>query len=304
MDIAIVGMGAIGTYYGVRLALAGNTVHFLAHTEYEAVKAGGLHVKSYLGNFDIDAPLVYNSIEAMPPCDMVCVCTKATTNDTIFGSLTPVVKPGGAILLMQNGFGAEERLARLYPDVRIFAGLCFITSYRVSPGHINHDAYGKISLASLVPDAQGLADLYALFTGAGLEAEVIGDVLPARFRKLVWNIPYNGLTVALDCTTLELASGTAALSSVRTLMTEVVEGAAACGVTIDPSFVDEMMGTTQNMGAYEPSMKIDYNHHRPLEVEAIYRKVIAYTADHGYRMAATSLLADELDIIQARYLSA
>ncbi|MDR1766948.1 MAG: 2-dehydropantoate 2-reductase [Propionibacteriaceae bacterium] len=302
MDIAIIGTGAIGGYYGVRLALAGHRVHFLAHSEYEAIKAGGLRVDSYLGEFAVPAPLVYDDPAKLPPCDLVCVTVKATANAEVFGKLGSALKPDGSIILMQNGFGWEPELARLYPQAKLYAGLCFICSFREAPGVVRHTAYGSVTVAPYQAgqDGQdGAEALRRLFEEAGVEATALADAVSARFHKLVWNIPYNGLTTVLGCTTAELAADPAARHAARRLMDEVVEAAAACGVAISERFVNQMEANTDNMPAYNPSMRLDHLAGRPLEVEAMFRNVIACAAEHGYQMRRAELLADELDFLSA-----
>jgi 2-dehydropantoate 2-reductase len=301
MDIAIIGTGAIGGYFGARLAHAGHTVHFLAHTEYDYIRQHGLRVESYLGDFSLAQPLVYDDIAALPPCDLVCVTTKTTSNEFLLPRLGPALRPGSALLLMQNGFGIEPTLAALYPEARIFAGLCFICSFRDGPGRVRHTAYGRVSLAALEPDPAGLAALAQVFEGAGVEAETLGDVLTARLRKLVWNLPFNGLSVALDCTTEELGSDPAALALVRGLMGEVVGAAAAAGIAIEPEFVEARVETTQSMGPYEPSMRLDYLARRPMEIEAMYGNVIRFARERGYEMTRAQMLAQELAFLQGRY---
>jgi 2-dehydropantoate 2-reductase len=300
MDVAVIGTGAIGGYYGGRLAKAGHAVHFLARSTSRSLRDEGLSVHSIDGDFRIADPLVYDQVAAMPPCDLVLVTVKATANRSVLPSLGPVAKAGGGIVLMQNGFGVEDQLAALYPESRVYAGLCFICSFREGPATVRHTAYGRISLAAHDDGAAGLDDLAGVFAGAGLEVEALGGVLAARLRKLVWNIPYNGLSVVLDATTRELSESPAMRAAVRALMDEVVGAAAACGVVIEPEFVEAMMGTTAAMGAYEPSMRLDRLAGRPLEIDAIYSNVIAFAAERGFAMARAAQLRDELAFLEER----
>jgi 2-dehydropantoate 2-reductase len=302
MDIAIIGTGAIGGYYGARLAHAGHAVHFLAHTEYAYLKAHGLKVDSYLGDFSLppDGLLVYADSADLPAVDLVCITAKATANDAIFPALGRLLKPGGTLLLMQNGFGGEQQLAGLYPEAHVVAGLCFICSFRDGPGHVRHTAYGEVSLGPLTPADRPAADaVAAAFAAAGVAVQVLGDVVTARFRKLVWNIPFNGLSVVLGATTTDLAESPAAQRLLRALMEEIAAAGAACGITVEAEFIDQMMASTGGMDAYNPSMRLDYLAGRPLEIDAIYRHVIAYAKDHGFAMTRAEQLADELEFLQA-----
>jgi len=284
-DVAVIGAGGIGGYYGARLAAGGCRVHFYARSDADAMRARGLSVESIYGDFSIAEPLVYDRIEAMPPADLVLVCVKATANEAVFPQLAPVLREGATVVLMQNGFGAEARLRALYPAAHVLGGMCFICSFRVAPGQVRHTAYGKLTLAPAQADDRAAMDAAArLFAEAGVEVECCADLAEGRWRKLVWNIPYNGLTAVLRCKTDRLAQDPALRALVRATMEEVVGAAAACGTAIEPSFVDEMMAATDRMVPYEPSMRLDQRAGRPLETEAIYGAAIAEARRRGYEM--------------------
>jgi 2-dehydropantoate 2-reductase len=295
LKVAVIGTGAIGGYYGARLAHAGHQVHFLARSEFAYLQRHGLTVLSELGDFSLPKIQVYRRVEDLPAVDLVLMTAKATANDELFTAIQPLLASGGAVVLMQNGFGAEERLASLYPEARIFAGLCFICAFRDGPGRVRHAAYGALSLGALPSAAALLPSLAERFAQAGIETEVLANVLEARLRKLVWNIPFNGLAVVLDATTAELASSASSREMIRLLMDEVVSAARAGGVTIPAEFVGKMLKSADSMAAYNPSMRLDYLAGRPMEVEAIYWNTIRWAASFGYQMRACSLLARQLE---------
>jgi 2-dehydropantoate 2-reductase len=299
MDIAIIGTGGIGGYYGARLAHGGHRVHFLLRSEYEAVKQNGLAVDSCLGDFSVAAPLVYRNVGDMPPCDLVCVSVKSTANDGVFPLLGAAAKDGGSVLLLQNGFGNEEKLARHCPAARVFAGLCFICSFRDGPGRIRHTAYGRLSLAPLrEEDAGKTQGLAALFERAGVETETHADLLLARWRKLVWNIPYNGLCVVMGCRTDGLANNPSMRVLVRSVMEEVIDAGQACGFDIPYSFAEEMAATTDVMPPYDPSMRLDALAGRQMEIDAIYANPAAFADAHGYDMKYTKMIRRQLEAIE------
>lgn len=302
LDIAVIGAGGIGGYYGARLAHAGHRVHFLLNSEYEHVKQNGLVVDSHFGDFSLAKPLAYQNIADMPPCDVVCVAVKSTANAYIFPILAPILKPHADILLLQNGFGSEQHLQELYPGQHIFGGLCFICAFRVGPGHIRHAFYGTISLAALeTNDYARLDQLAQVFRKADIETVVIPNLMQARWQKLVWNIPYNGLSVIMDCQTNRLVEEQAMLDLTRALMEEVLAAAKVCGITIKSDFVDAMIQSTIDMVPYDPSMRLDYLAKRPMEIESIYGNVIEYAAKHGYDMKYAKMLRWQLQCLQNQY---
>ncbi|MDR1449266.1 MAG: 2-dehydropantoate 2-reductase, partial [Propionibacteriaceae bacterium] len=201
----------------------------------------------------------------------------------------------------QNGFGAEQDLAALLPGVSILAGLCFISCFQDGPARVRHTGHGRLSLAPLTPGDPQAAAIAAVFAGCGVETETLPAAEAARLRKLVWNIPYNGLSVLADCLTDTLASAPPLLAAVQVIMEEVIEAAAACGVEIPRSFADEMKETIRNMPGSSPSMRLDWLNHRPLETEAIYGRVIAYAAAHGYDMKYARLLQAQLEYQESLY---
>jgi 2-dehydropantoate 2-reductase len=133
---------------------------------------------------------------------------------------------------------------------------------------------------------------------AGVETLVIADLAEARWRKLVWNIPYNGLSVIMQCQTDRLVTDPAMRAAVRALMAEILEAAAVCGVTIEPEFIDAMEQQTEKMPPYDPSMRLDFLAGRPLEIEALYGNVIACAASQGYIMRYARLLQWQLEYLQ------
>ncbi|MDR1266537.1 MAG: 2-dehydropantoate 2-reductase [Propionibacteriaceae bacterium] len=303
MDVAIIGTGAIGGYYGAKLARGGHRVHFLARSDYQTLLDHGIEVESVAGDFCLprEAFSVWRDPADLPACDLVCLTAKATANADLLPRLGPALKPGATILVMQNGFGVEERLAALYPQAHVCAGLCFVCVTRPSPGHVRHTAYGAVSLAPLDPaDAPRVETLAQAFVAAGLEAPVLSDVLTARLRKLVWNIPFNGLSVVLEATTGDLLASPPARRLLIALMGEVLAGARACDVIIEQAFIDQMLAVTQSMASYDPSMRLDHLAGRPMEIDAIYRQVMALVHSHGFNMALTGQLADQLEHIQNR----
>ena len=103
----VIGVGAIGGFYGAKLAHSGQKVHFLMHSDYQYVKDNGLQVDSCDGSFHIDHPHVYQSATDMPQCDVVLVGLKTTNNHLLPELLTPLLKPSTLVVLIQNGIGVE-----------------------------------------------------------------------------------------------------------------------------------------------------------------------------------------------------
>ena len=303
LKYAIVGTGALGGFYGGMLAHAGNGVHFLFHNDYDFICKNGLMVDSVLGNFHLQNINAYYSTSQMPKCDVVLVCLKTTNNIILKKILPPLLHPKTCVILVQNGLKIEEELATSFPDLSIAGGMAFICSNKIGEGHINHLDYGKITIGSYQGENKKLLEQVCNdFIAARVQAEFTGDLEKSRWKKLIWNIPYNGLCVVLNTTTEQLMNNPKTYELVRDLMLEVLNAANICGIRIRESFVQEMLDSTRIMKPYAPSMKLDFDFKRPLEIRAIYSSPLAEARSHGFEMKKVSMLEQQLQFIQDSYL--
>lgn len=301
MSYAIIGSGALGGYYGARLAHAGAEVHFLLHSDFEHVARYGLLVES-TQHEDLRLPRVYayKQVADMPPCDVVLVGLKTTSNHLLPQLLSPVMKDDGVVLTLQNGLGTEDHCAAVVGPERVLGGLCFLCSNKVGPGHIRQDRFDHIKLGEFAK--QGLSDrmknIAADFEAGGVRVQLAEDLMAARWEKLVWNVPYNGLSAVLgvDCTVLMQRIE----PLVASLMFEVVQAAkAVLGHTIPGAFVETMLNNTRNMDTYKPSMMIDRELGRPMEVEAIYGEPLRRAEAAGCAVPMMRVLYEQLKLIES-----
>src|SRR5262245_43351014 len=133
MKIAVVGCGAVGSYYGAKLCRAGHETHFLLRSDYETVRRDGLSVRSKEGDFHVH-PRCAKEPKEIGVSELVVIGLKTTANDQFPLLLPPLVGPGTAIITLQNGLGNEETLAESFPAEQILGGLCFVCLNRGAPG--------------------------------------------------------------------------------------------------------------------------------------------------------------------------
>ncbi len=142
MRIAVIGSGAVGCYYGGRLALAGHDVHFLMRRDLAAVRKNGLTVRSCHGDFHLAAQ-AYGTSQEIGEVDLVICALKATALEDATELIRPCHGPDTKILVMINGLGAEERLAQSFDENQIYGGMAFVCINRREPGVVDHLAYGR-----------------------------------------------------------------------------------------------------------------------------------------------------------------
>ena len=304
MRYGIIGTGAIGGYYGAKLAHAGQEVHFLLHSDYEYVKQHGLQVDSCDGSFHLDDVNAYRQTKDMPACDVVLVGLKSVNNDKLPALLPPLLHDKAAkaktlVVLIQNGIGVEEDVQKMFPDVQLAAGLAFICSSKTKPGLVSHQCYGSINLANYSCRDEALMQAVVdEFREAGIETGLV-EYHEARWKKAVWNMPFNGMTVALHTQTDLLLKNASTRQLIREQMMEVVGAAQHLGAkNVDEAFVDKMIETTDAMTPYSPSMRLDYDFHGPMEIYYLYTRPLEMAREAGYRMPKLEMLEAELRFLE------
>lgn len=310
LSYAVVGSGAVGCFYGIRLASAGAAVQFLFRHDAQAVRSGGLVLTSPDGDIHLRDVRVAASWSELDPCDVLLVAVKATANADVLAQLAThadrLIAPGGGILLTQNGIGAEPAFARLVPDREVLGGLAFLCSQRTGPGFVAHVDFGALTIAAHADDdrAAGVTPLMraigADLAAAGVPVALDEDLVLARWRKLMWNMPFNPLSVILSATTDELMADDSAVDLIATVMEEVAAAAAAEGRDLPADLPRTLMAATARMAPYAPSMKLDADAGRPLEVDAMLAEPLRRAAASGTPMPAVRVLHRQLAFLDAR----
>ncbi|HEY8901207.1 MAG TPA: 2-dehydropantoate 2-reductase [Chthoniobacterales bacterium] len=281
MKIAILGAGSIGLYYGTVLAAAGEDVHFLLRSGYEEATRNGIRVFSPAGDYHLHPVAAHRDTETIGPCDLVIVALKTTQNAILGKLIPPLLGPETRLLTLQNGLGSDDTLAAQFGAGRVLGALCFVCLTRRSPAQVDHFGHGTISIGEFgqtpQPRTEHVADA---FRRAGIETRVVENLAAERWKKLVWNIPFNGLAVAEGGVAVDILLASH-LDEVIALMRETIAAAGALGYPIPEAFIDEQIARTRAMGAYQPSTLVDYLAGRELEIEAIWGEPLrrAGTAD-------------------------
>ena len=303
MKYGIIGTGAIGGYYGAKLARAGQEVHFLLRSDYEYVKQHGLQVDSCNGAFHLANVNAYLYTEEMPVCDVVLVCLKSINNDKLQTLLPPLLHSQTLVVLIQNGIGVEDDVQKMFPNVQLAAGLAFICSAKTEPGIVSHQCYGSINLANYSCRDEALMQAVVdEFRQADIETGLV-EYHEARWKKAVWNMPFNGMTVALHTQTDQLLKNPSTRLLIREQMMEVVGAAQHLGVkNLDASFVDKMIDMTDAMTPYSPSMRLDYDFHRRMEIYYLYTRPLEMAREAGCPMPKLEMLEAELQFLEAENL--
>ncbi len=294
MRIAIVGAGALGLYYGALLQRGGEEVHFLLRRDYAAILSNGLQVASVDGDFHLPEVNGHRTTAGIGQVDLVIVGLKTFDNDRVYTLLEPLIGPDTVILTLQNGLGNEEHLAKRFPAERILGGIAFLCANRGAPGTVHHLGQGAVRIGPFRPEAGERCQVVAAtFIRAGLACEAVADLLKARWEKLVWNIPFNGLCALTGQDVTVLLSDRLLRREISELMAEVAAAANAQSLLTPievEGFIARMLIVTDGMDHYRPSMMLDRLEGRPLELESIYAEPLRRAHTAGVAMPRVELL--------------
>jgi 2-dehydropantoate 2-reductase len=300
--IAIVGSGSVGTYYGAKLAHGGSDVHFLMRDDLSEVRRDGIFVRGKGENFRVAKVNCYNSTQEIGPCDLAIVALKATSNADLVDLVPPLLKESTMLLTLQNGLGNEEFLAEHFGAERVLGGLCFIAVDRHSKSEVERYAYGHVVLGEFNRVSQPRTrEVAAEFSRAKVHCRVTDNLALERWRKLIWNISFNGLSiVAGRIDTAAIVADKNLRELTISLMNEVITAANKCGYALPNDAWQEHIKRSETMSGYKPSTLQDWEAGKPLEIEAIWGQPVRRAAACGGKMPLTEMIYLLLNKIDRR----
>jgi 2-dehydropantoate 2-reductase len=275
--VLIVGAGGVGAYFGGRLAQAGMEVSALCRSNYEQVKENGFEIKSIAGDFSFKPAGVYRSCSEYPDtADYLIVTTKVLPDIDVVKIIKDAIKPGTMIVLIQNGIEIEQEIAKAFPDNELVSSIAYIGVFQLDGGKIEHQAAGRLKMGVYKGGSSDKLDMLAAsFTKVNVECEIVEDIEFFRWVKLIWNAPYNPVSVLAGGVDTKVISETKALEDLcAKLMEEVCAVAKSRGIHLPDDIIQKNLDYTRNFPPYKTSMLLDFENKRPLEVDAIVGKVV------------------------------
>ena len=301
--VLVMGTGALGAFYGGRLAQAGVDVVFVARgATLAALRSDGLVIESAHGVERVAPVRAVATPAEAGPCSVVLVCVKSYDTDAAIAALRPVIRPDTIVLSLQNGIENEERLAAGLGLPPLLAGMTQIGAELVAPGVVRVDSGGRIVFGELDGRATPRADrLAALFAGAGIDHRVARRIAVMLWDKLAWNAAFNAVTAVTRRTVGEVLADPDGSALVRAAMLEVVAVAQASGVPLAAEKVDEALRhSAAELGMLKTSMLQDRLRGRRLEYDALNGAVLRAAARHRVPAPVNRVLHALLAVIDAR----
>lgn len=273
--ILFVGAGAVGGYFGGRLCKSGADVTFLVRPgAYDYISENGLTIKSIHGDFWVH-PFLIQDASKIPSVDLIVISVKCYDLLPVLKEIAPLVEKGAVILTLQNGVGSEEQILSYFKCDCVIAGLAYITARISSIGVIEHHRRGMISLGELSGEkSERATEIYDLFKEAGISCSLRKRIIKAKWEKLCWNATFNPLSVILSEPISLILDSPPLLEIVRRGISEVMEVAAAEGVSLNPDTITETISASNQFRRYYTSMYEDYRIGKQTEIEYLNGDVI------------------------------
>ena len=261
MRIAAMAAGAVGGYFGARLAAAGHDVFFIARgSNLAAIKANGLKIESVHGDLHLPKPNVTDDPREVGPVDVVLFAVKLWDTEAAAELTKPMVGDATRVITLQNGVDSVERLAPILGTERTVGGVTYIATTIAAPGVIKHtSAFAKMVFgrADKKPDAM-LDRFLAAGKEAKLDVHLAADIERERWEKFIFLTAMSGSTATFRSSIGPIAADDELRDFFRQLMEEAFAVGRAKGVALDHAYVEERLAALRDK--IEPGMKASMAH--------------------------------------------
>jgi len=272
MKIAFIGIGALGGYFGGRLAKAGNDVIFIARgTMLEALRKNGLRIESPLGDFALPKVQVTSDPASVGHVDAVFVTTKAWQVTEAAQQIRSMIGPETVVVPLQNGVEAYDQLAAVLGSERVLGGMCHVIVMVVAPGVIRHMGINPVITIGEWNNIRTprLDSLVECLRAVGLETRVPENIQVALWEKFEFIASFGGVGGVTRAPIGVMRSVPETRSLLERALREIVGLARACGIPVPDESVAK---TLRFMDSLPPdgtaSMQRDLVSGRPSELEA------------------------------------
>lgn len=270
MRLAVMGTGAVGGYFGAKLAVAGHEVSFIARSAHlRAMQRQGLSIQSFQGDFHVRDALFTDDPTEVGAADLILFCVKSYDTESAAKALAPMIGKETLILSLQNGIDNADKIAHLWGERRTLAGVVYVGAQLSQPGTIKHSAGGRIVFGELDGQVHATAEtVERVLSAAQIPCEASANIRPVQWRKLLWNAPFCAISCLTRTTVNDIIESDSLTKLAVDCMAEVREAAKTQGLDLEPGLVDETLNFSKSLGDFKPSMLQDLEAGKPLEYEA------------------------------------
>jgi 2-dehydropantoate 2-reductase len=271
MRIAVMGTGAVGGYFGAKLAAAGDDVVFITRPRHlPALRRDGLRIESPNGDLYVRNGFFTDSPADAGAVDLVLFCVKSYDTTEAAAALAPMITKSTAILSLQNGIDNPGKIAGFWGTERTLAGVVYIGAEVSAPGVIQHSSGGKIVLGPISGHAaETTQSVEQTLSRAAIPCAISSAIDQVQWAKLLWNAPFCAVSCLTRSTVREIVESEALTNLVRDCMEEVRAAARTRGIDLKTELFDQTLAFSGGLGDFKPSMLQDLEAGKPLEYDAL-----------------------------------
>ena len=298
LQVAVLGAGAVGCYYGGMLARAGHRVTLIGRPQHvQAFEAQGLRMQTLA--FDETVPVQASTDAcAVAGADLVLFAVKSPDTETAGAQLREHLKPGALVLCLQNGVDNAERLRVVLPGVEVAAAVVYVATEMAGPGHLRHHGRGELVIE---PSSLGERAAQAL-VAAGVPTEVSDNVHGALWAKLILNCAYNALSAVGRIAYGELVRQPGVTEVMRDVVAECRAVAAADGVRLPADIDAAVRRIAETMPTQYSSTAQDLMRGKPSEIDHLNGYVVHRGEALGVPTPANRVLWATVKLVETKVL--
>jgi 2-dehydropantoate 2-reductase len=276
MQVAVIGAGAVGCYYGGLLLRAGHDVTFIGRQPHvDAINAHGLllELQDFRGHLPAKAATDASSL-ASP--DLVLFCVKSADTEQAGRSLAGRLRPETSVLSLQNGVDNAQRL-RAVTGHNIIPAVVYVGSEMAGPGHVRHHGGGALVIGGS-PPSEVLAQT---LNAAGIQTTIAGDIETTQWTKLITNCAFNALSAVADIAYGPMMEVEGARDVIASAIAEAATVARACGVAIPQDLAAQILKIPAAMPNQKSSTAQDLARGKASEIDFLNGYVVRKGAELG-----------------------
>jgi 2-dehydropantoate 2-reductase len=286
MRIAAMAAGAVGGYFGGRMAAAGHDVAFIARRAHlDALRRDGLRIESVHGDLHLRNVIATDDPRQVGPVDVVLFAVKLWDTEKAAEQTRPLVGPQTRVITLQNGVDSVERIAPILGADRTIGGSAYIASVMASPGVVSHTSqFARIRCGRIdgKPDAQ-VATFVEAARAAGIDIAMPASMDLERWQKFVFLVGVSSVTASMRAPLGQIVDDADTREFLRRIMHETVEVGRAKGVALAADFVDQQMKFAVESAprSMKASLAHDLERGNRLEIDWLAGKVAALGRELG-----------------------
>jgi len=279
--IAVLGAGAVGSFYGGMLAKSGFDVTFIARGKHlKALQSKGLSIESYkYGSFGLRIKAESNLKGIY---DVIIVSTKSEDTAGACENITNHLDKTGFVVSLQNGVDNIKTISRFLPPEKIIPSRIYVGLSITSPGVVRHSAEGILGFGAAEKTDKSYVDAFEkILSETELEYKVEEDILQAQWKKLLWNLAFNPLSALLESTCGKLSHDAEINNLMHKIVDEGVRAAYYRGVDVPEEYAASVPDRVKGLENFKTSMLQDIETGKNPEIDGIIIPVITTLNGHG-----------------------